>query len=94
MAIKYQQGPVKSGLVGTMFVIDREEHVLHIVCPVFQQILLDEMIFQIFTFRYNTVLRTTKKIKYKMNLKYKKFGMKIRSHYVKTTDCDHGRSVY
>ena len=71
MAIKYQQGPVKSGIVSTVFVIDREEHVLHITCPVFQQ-LLDEMIFQISTFRYDTVLRTTKKINFKMNSKYKK----------------------
>ena len=39
-----------------------------------------EMIFQIFTFIYNTVLRTRKKIKYKMNLKYKKKLIKIRSH--------------
>ena len=70
MAIKYQQGPVKFGIVGTVFVIDREEHVLQIICPVFHQLLLDEMIFQIFTFRYNIVLRTTKKLKFKMNSKY------------------------
>jgi len=44
-----------------MFVIDREEHVLHVSCPVFQQLLLDEMTFQIFNFIYNTVLRTRKK---------------------------------
>ena len=71
MAIKYQQGPVKSGIFGTVFVIDREEHVLHINCPVFQQ-LFDEIIFKISTFRYNTVLWTTKN-EFKMNSKYKKY---------------------
>ena len=75
-----------------MFVIDREEHVLQIICPVFQQLLLDEMIFQIFTFRYNTVLRT-KKNNIQNEFKVLKKFMKIRSHYVNTTDCDHGRSV-
>ena len=64
LAIKNQYGPVESSIINTVFVIDREKHILCVTIPIFQFVFY-EIFFEITSFRYDTVLSKLEETKNK-----------------------------